>query len=307
MSAPPKSRSTKQTIAAPARGAWLILAAAALWGTTGTAQALAPPAAQPATIGALRLLIGGGALLALAVARGALKRGRRWPALPTGVAALSVAAYQLFFFSGVARTGVALGTVVGIGSSPIWGGLLGKLIRGESLSKRWVLATVLAVAGASLLLAGGKALQVDVPGITMALTAGLSYALYTLAVKHLLDMQPPDAVIAVVFGLAAVLSLPILLSADLTWVAQGRGLAVVLHLGLIATAASYVLFIRGLQVLPASTAVTLSMAEPLTAGVLGFTLLGERLLPLAMAGAASLLAGLLILSTGRGRGWDSRQ
>ena len=106
--------------------------------------------------------------------------------------------------------------------------------------------------------------------------------------------------IAVIFSLAAVLLLPILLSADLAWaISTARGLAVVLHLGLVATAASYVLFARGLQALPASTAVTLSMAEPLTAGALGFILLGERLLPLAMVGAAFLFAGLLILSTGR--------
>ena len=282
------------------RSPWLVLAAGVLWGTTGTAQALAPPGAQPATVGALRLLIGGGALLALALIRGSLRGVKRWSALATGIAALSVAAYQVFFFSGVARTGVALGTVVGIGSSPIWAGLLGRLIRGESLSRRWIVATALAIAGASLLLAGGKDLQVDGPGVLMALAAGLTYALYTLAGKHLLDTQPPDAVIAVIFSLAAVLLLPILLTADLTWaISTARGLAVVLHLGLVATAASYVLFARGLQALPASTAVTLSMAEPLTAGALGFILLGERLLPLAMVGAAFLFAGLLILSTGR--------
>ncbi len=35
-----------------------ILAAAVLWGTTGTAQALAPQSAQPLAIGSLRLLVG---------------------------------------------------------------------------------------------------------------------------------------------------------------------------------------------------------------------------------------------------------
>lgn len=41
---------------------FLILCAAILWGTTGTAQALAPAAAHPVAIGAARLAVGGGFL-----------------------------------------------------------------------------------------------------------------------------------------------------------------------------------------------------------------------------------------------------
>ncbi|MEZ4645709.1 MAG: hypothetical protein R3E31_23765 [Chloroflexota bacterium] len=39
-------------------GRFLVLFAAMLWGTTGTAQALAPPTASPAAIGAVRLALG---------------------------------------------------------------------------------------------------------------------------------------------------------------------------------------------------------------------------------------------------------
>jgi len=40
------------------RGYWFVLLAACLWGTNGTVQALAPEAAQPLAIGALRILLG---------------------------------------------------------------------------------------------------------------------------------------------------------------------------------------------------------------------------------------------------------
>ncbi|MFZ2948618.1 MAG: EamA family transporter, partial [Desulfuromonadaceae bacterium] len=56
-------------------GTALILLAAVLWGTTGTSQALAPPGAHPLTIGALRLAVGGGALLLLALFRSRITRG----------------------------------------------------------------------------------------------------------------------------------------------------------------------------------------------------------------------------------------
>ena len=66
--------------------------------------------------------------------------------------------------------------------------------------------------------------------------------------------------------------------------------------GLIATAAAYVLFSRGLQVVPVATAVTLSLAEPLTAATLGVILLGERLTLPVILGVVAILSGLAVLA-----------
>lgn len=280
-------------------GQWFVLAAAVLWGTTGTAQAFAPEAAQPAAVGALRLAVGGAALLALAVARGALRGKERWPALATVFAAGSMAAYQLCFFAAVAKTGVAVGTIVAIGSAPILAGGLGSLVRGERPGRRWFVATLFAVSGCSLLIAAGGGLRVNVLGVVLALGAGVAYATYAVAGKRLLEERPPEAVMAVVFCLGALLLSPLLVAADLNWLAQPRGLAVVLHLGLIATAAAYTLFARGLMAVPVATAVTLSLAEPLTAGTLGVVVLGERFTAAAIFGIGLVFSGLALLSLGR--------
>ena len=45
----------------------MMLAAAVLFGTTGTAQALGPATANPLSVGAIRQVIGGSALLAIVV------------------------------------------------------------------------------------------------------------------------------------------------------------------------------------------------------------------------------------------------
>ena len=102
-------------------GVWFVLGAALLWGTTGTAQAFAPSGFDPGVIGALRLLVGGIALLGLALYRRELGRLRDWNWLPLCMAAVFTASYQLCFFAAVARTGVAVGTIVGIGSAPVIG------------------------------------------------------------------------------------------------------------------------------------------------------------------------------------------
>jgi DME family drug/metabolite transporter len=289
---------SKQALSQKQSGHWLVLAAAVLWGTTGTAQALAPPTAEPVGVGAVRLAIGGAALLILALTRGALQPGGRWPVLPTAFAAGSMAVYQLCFFAAVARTGVAVGTIVAIGSAPILAGFLGLIVRGERSSLRWLVATVLAIMGCSLLAIAGSSVTIDLGGIVLALGAGAAYAVYTLASKNLVTLHPPDAVTAVVFCLGALFLSPLLFTSDLSWLAQPRGVAVALHLGLVATAASYGLFVRGLMQVPTATAVTLSLAEPLTAGALGVLLLGEQLTSVAGLGTVLLFAGLALLSSG---------
>jgi drug/metabolite transporter, DME family len=276
--------------------AWMILAAGVLWGTTGTAQALAPSGAQPLTVGALRLAIGGLTLLGLALGRRAFVGGGKWPLRSTIAAAVLTALYQLTFFAAVARTGVAVGTIVGIGSAPVVGGILGRLLHGEVLTRRWLVATILAVAGCTLLaLSGGGTVRIDPLGIVLALGAGASYAGYTLAVKNLLPGRSPDAVMAVVFCLGALLLSPFLFSGELSWLLQPRGLAVALHLGVFATALSYWFFARGLSTVPVSTAVTLSLAEPLTAALLGVTLLNEQLTLIALGGIVLIFSGLVVL------------
>jgi DME family drug/metabolite transporter len=271
--------------------------AAILWGTTGTSQALAPIGAHPLTIGALRLAVGGGALLLIALFRGQVTRNCfRQPGV-TLLAALLVAVYQLAFFEAVASTGVAVGTMVGIGSGPLFAGLLAFLIHSERPNRCWISATILAIAGLLVLFipASGNVSHVKTTGVLLALIAGASYAGYTLAIKRLLPGNSPDAVIAVVFSLGAVLLTPFLFRSDLRWALEPGGLFVILHLGLIATALAYFLFARGLRSVPATHAVTLSLAEPLTAATLGIAVLKEQLTFTAASGMVLVLAGLVVL------------
>ncbi len=290
-------------------GTFFVLGAAVLWGTTGTSQALAPTGATPLVIGALRLTLGGAVLLIYAAARGSLASLFSMPRRPWLGAALCIAAYQLLFFSGVARTGVAVGTIAGIGSAPVWGGLLGYLFAGERPGRAWLIATLLAVLGAGLLATaggsassppeGGSQLKVDALGMLLAIGAGAAYAAFTLFNKQLIKVQRPENVQAAVFLLGAILVLPLLASADLRWTLQPAGTLVVLHLGLITVGLAYSLFGLGLQRVPVSNAVTLTLAEPMTAGLLGVLVLGEHLTLQAGAGILLIFSGLAVLAAAK--------
>ncbi len=294
----PEMKKQKKGASAEFKGSLLILSASVLWGTTGTSQAVAPEGSTSMTIGALRLAVAGIFLFSIAMVRDR-RFYRNFPMKSVLAAGVFIAAYQVFFFLGVSLTGVAVGTIVGIGSSPVFAGILGLLFLDEKLQPKWVVATLCAILGCGLLAGGSSALTLSIPGILLSAGAGLSYAIYTIFIKILLPGRRAVAVTAMVFCSGAVLLLPLLYGADLEWVLQPAGFLVILHLGMIATAVAYILFSRGLAMTQASTAVTLSLVEPVTAGLLGVFVLGERLSFIAWCGVCCILLGLTILTCRR--------
>jgi DME family drug/metabolite transporter len=278
----------------------LVLAAAVLFGTTGTARALGPEI-SPLGVGAARIAVGA-ALLALFAALLARRRtGRPSPGrmqrTPVLLGGIGVAGYQLSFFAAVADTGVAVGTVVALGSAPVFAGLLSRITGQARLDARWAACTALATAGVALLVGSGAAADVSPLGVGLALCSGLGYAAYTVAAKRLLDQgHAPEDVMARTFGTGALILLPILPITGFAAFTSAPALATSLYLGAIPTALAYVLFARGLKQLPTAHVATLTLAEPLTAAALGTIALGEQLSPGAAVGAAMVLGGLAALA-----------
>lgn len=282
------------------KGVFFILGAAILWGTTGTTQVFAPEGASPLTVGAFRLLIGGLGLVLVALFTNSFKGSGKWNLTHVLLGAIAVAVYQVSFFKGVKLTGVAVGTIVAISSSPVSAGILAFLILKEKLSKKWFFATFMAVIGCTfLVLSGSDEVKIDILGILYALGAGLSYALYTLYGKLLLQEHKGNAVVAVMFFGGALILTPLLFMYDISWVMTTKGVITMTHLGLFATTLAYIFFAKGLHTLPVSTTATLSLAEPLTAAILGVVILGEKLNTMVGAGILCLFIGITVLSVQR--------
>ncbi|GAA3246954.1 DMT family transporter [Nonomuraea helvata] len=273
-------------------GPLAVVAASVLWGTAGTAGLLV--SADSVALAAARLVIGGAALVLLA-GKGVTK------AIRPGVllAAVAVAAYQLCFFAAVSRTGVAIGTVVAIGSGPVFTGLLSWVLHGRRPSGRWSAATAAAICGCAALIVGGGAESGGqmVSGLLFALLGGVLYAFYAVMAAHAIGQGAGSgAVMGVMFGGAALIMLPVLLVSGVGWLGEPRGLLAVLYLGLGTTALSYFLYGRGLRTTPVATAATLALAEPAVAALLGLVVLGERLAPVSIAGLVLLALSLVAVA-----------
>lgn len=288
------------------RGAWLILLAAVLWGTTGTAQQLGPDGVSPLAVGSLRLLLGAAALVLIA-ALGTRKPRWRWSMRPaTLVAAVGMAAYQPFFFSGVDRTGVAVGTLLAIGSAPVFVGAIESALSGKRPPRMWVLATVSAIAGLTILALSQGDQSVNGTGALLAIGAGLSYAVYAVSAARLALSVPARQSVATIFSLAALMLVPVALTQDMSFVTNPGGAGMILWLGLVATAAAYLLFTSGLKVTDAPTAATLTLGEPLTATLLAVWALGETPGTSGWVGIALIGVGLALATRRAGAETVSR-
>jgi DME family drug/metabolite transporter len=271
----------------------LVLSGACLFGTIGTARVLGP-ASPSGSVGAVRVLLAAVVLLALASAG---RPGRdawrvEWRRRPTLVAGATQAAFQLTFLAAVLHTGVAVGTLVAIGSAPVVAGLLSRQV-----SRTWLAATSVALAGLAGLVLGGGGTRLSLVGLLLALGAGTSYGVYMVATSRaVVQGAPPALTTAVAFAIAAVVLLPWLALEDASWLRTGSGWLMVGYLALVPTVVAYRLFARGLQRVPPSTASTMALAEPVVATVLGVALLGERLSVVGWLGAALVLAGLVLVS-----------
>ena len=281
---------------APSTGVFFALLGATCFGTTGTIQALAPEASQPLIIGTMRLIVGGAAMVLWVLLRNGFSRNAPWPKVELLIATVGIVSFQTFFFQSLVRTGVAVGTTIAIGVSPILGGIIEYLTQGNPPKRTWYAATFWAVAGLAILSFGCGESKVDGVGILMALVAGTGYAFYAAKSQILLRDHSPSEMVATVFSLGGVLMCPLLFIYDVQWMASPKGVTSVILIGLVGTALACNFFAIGLATLPLSTGLTLGLAEPMVAALFGILLLSEPCSVQTVTGILSIFIGMFVMA-----------
>ena len=283
-----------------------VLIASILWGTTGTAASYAPNL-SPLAIGAIAM--GGGGLLQALLAykniRCHLPQIRSYfPLLLVGM--VSVAIYPLAFYSSMRMAGITIGTVVSIGSAPLFTALLEKFFDQKTLSGKWFISFVFGVAGVLLLSIGESLSQgssQDIAtdqksiGIILGLVAALTYSLYSWAAKKMIDRGVDSkASMGLIFGFGALLLLPTLFFTASNLFDESVNLYVVAYIMLIPMFLGYLLFGYALKTISASTATTLTLFEPLVAALFAVLLVGEQLALIGWVGMILIFVCLAVLS-----------
>lgn len=284
-----------------------VLIASFLWGTTGTAATFAPEVG-PMAIGAVAMGVGGllQALLALrALKRDYSKLQQQWLLVLFG--AVSVAVYPLAFYSSMYLAGVTVGTVVTIGSAPLFSALIEWVIDRKTLSKQWIFGAALGLSGIVLLcfFGGGDHQTASVAfsagataaGVLLGLVGGLTYALYAWAAHRLMYKGiSSKAAMGSIFGAGGLLLMPVLLLTGGALLASWNNALVGAYMAVIPMFTGYVLFGYALARISVSTATTITLTEPVIAALLAVVIVGENLSLLGWLGALLVISCLVILS-----------
>ncbi len=278
--------------------------AATLFGTSWVATRFALASYDPTAAAAWRGL-GATVLLGIALAAGlggdwggwrALSRSQLWR-----IAALGLLGGLLFVLGmneAIARTGATVAAFVA-GVYPVLAAAGAPLVLGERLRPSAVAGLVLAFGGV-LLLAGLDLTATRLDGLAMGLGAALAFAAYLLLTRRWAGpwSLPTPLISGSVF---AVMGSGALLLAILTDPAGlvPRNVTPSALIGLawiaaISGATAQLLLIASVRRIPAQESSAYLLLNPLTAAVLAAILLGERLLPLQLLGAAAVLAGIAL-------------
>lgn len=285
-------------------GVTTVLIAAALWGTTGTAATFAPDVSAVA-IGAAAM--GGGGLMQALLSASRIRRHisllrEQWRYLLLG--AVAVAIYPLAFYASMRLAGVTIGTVVSIGSAPILSVLIEYRLDGLRLTKRWITGAGFGLAGMLLLCLAERSDHVPtgavpgiIPGLLLGILAGFSYALYSWTARRLLQHGIASrATMGATFGIGGLMLMPVLLITGAPLLASWGNASVGLYMALVPMLLGYLCFGYGLARIPASTATTITLFEPVVAAGLAVAILGERLPAMGWAGIVLILACLVCIS-----------
>jgi DME family drug/metabolite transporter len=273
----------------------LIVFAALCFSTTGTMQELGPENANALSVAAARTAIGAIALLLISqLGRTESVRGRL-PLRELALAGAGMALYAVAFFSAVRMTGIAVGTVVALGSAPLFAGLGSLVIWRDRPSVRWALTTLVAVLGMALIVATGDETQIDVAGIAAACAAGIGYALFALSSKSIMSESTNAAgAMAIVFGIATVLLSPIFILVDFAWITSWNGVGTAAWLGIVSVALAYWAYSTGLRSVTPADATALTIVEPVAATLLAAFVLREQPGLLAWVGIVIVIGSLSI-------------
>jgi len=181
--------------------------------------------------------------------------------------------------------------------------LLGWLILHEPMGRAKVGGIVLTLAGVGLVFWNGESFRAlaeskNLLGNLIVFISGPIWALYGLAQKVLAHRRVSDAAALVyIFTIATVISIvPVPFAYERRGPVTPVVIAAMLILSLLGTAFAYFLLARAFRVLQASTVATTASILPIFTIIEAAIFLGERIAPVAVAGAVLVVSGIAIVS-----------
>jgi drug/metabolite transporter (DMT)-like permease len=221
--------------------------------------------------------------------------------LPLGL--VGIGAFYLLYFYTLRESTVGTAAIL-LYSAPAFVVVLAWLFLREPLNASKVLGLLLTIAGISLVVGAYDPANLEVgPGILLTgLLSGLTYGLYAVLGRPVAGRLSPPVILsyALAFG-SALLVVAALPTLDTLVGLPLSSYLILLMLSVVHTTLAFALYTFGIGRLGAGRAAIVATIEPVVAGVLGVTLLGEDLTALKALGAGLVISGAILAQVRPGK------
>ncbi|WP_104089860.1 EamA family transporter [Arthrobacter sp. GMC3] len=261
--------------------------APALWGTTYLTTTMFLPVGRPLLAATLRALPAG--LLLLLICR-QLPRGEWWwKSWVLGI--LNIGAFFALLFIAAYRLPGGVAAIVG-GIQPLVVALLASRVLGEKLTPRVVVAGMTGVLGVGLITLQAQA-RLDALGVLAAVGGTFSMATGIVLSKKWGQPAAPLTTTAWQLVTGGLTLLIVMLAVEgLPAALTPSNLGGYAYLSIVGTAFAYVMWFRGVALLPASTTAFLGLFSPVVAILLGWAVAGEDFTAPQMLGIFLVLGSI---------------
>lgn len=266
-----------------------------LWGVNGVVtRSMFQHRIDPAHLVQVRMILGGLALLPVALLRREGVSRRDLPLLAVYAACMAVA--QLTFFKALQLAGVAIAIFLQY-TSPLlvaaWEGIRARQAPSRALS----LALAIAATGSALLVLPGGGLRVSAAGIACGIGSAVSISATTVLAGALRRRGTGSAsLVAGGLLLGSLAFLPLRTPWSALTAISAPEWPYFLYVALLATAVPFALFASALSRLRGTTATLLAMLEPVLGSALAWIFLGEPLSAIQLAGGACIVAAVALVA-----------
>ena len=283
-------------------GPALIVLAGCFWGSMGIfVRKLSAYGFSSIQIVSIRVTIAAAAfcLILFVKDRSGFKLSARDLPLFLGLGFGSILFFTVCYFTAITIMPLSTAAIL-LYTSPIWIMLMSVLFFHEELSRKKVLALVLAFSGC-VLVTGISGKGITATGILLGLGSGIGYGLYSILGTIALRRYSPYTVTAYTFLFAAVGSWFIARPTDMALIfADAPSLTILLLLclmtGIITAVIPFLAYTLGLRSVEAGRAGILATVEPLVATLFGILAFSEPLTAASGIGILLIVAAIVLLN-----------
>ncbi|MFC4737692.1 DMT family transporter [Bacillus daqingensis] len=276
----------------------LVMAGAALWGTTGLfVNELNAAGFTPWEVVGIRLSFSAALLLAFLSVYDRSLLYVKLKDLPffVGTGIVSIAFFNYFFFSVIEGASISLAVVL-LYTGPVFVALISRLTFKEPFTARKSAALVLMLLGCvftvGLLPAGS--LSTSGTMIVFGVLSGFFYALYSIFGKYVSGRYHAMTITTYSMVFGSLFLLPTSRLWEKAELFTGGVILSGLGLALFATVAAYILYTAGLRWIESGRAAILSTVEPVVAIIIGLLVYGEVITVWQGAGMALVIGSVLL-------------